>query len=362
MGRALAVVVIAACGGSLPPPAPGSSSEPAAPRVGKRADKREKVSVDPIAGLAPVVDDGAVSWMVPGRILLELGGAPIEAPGGNRSIEVGVLDEAGRQVRVAVRLDHARFSVWTDRGWLLGVVTREQRVTTFPGQAPVGDQRAILKAGARVRRIAQKDGSTHVRYIGAVEVEGWIPDDALADAAPRRRAFGRIPSARKTLHVMPGATFRVEPRWGTSQLGVVANGYLIDIVKDVDPAWVDALYADGEVDVRGFVSRRDPPSKVHRTKDPSVPPVMSVPNDKAASGTCLFSKPNGDPIGYLVGDRDVQLDDAGGGWWNLYVDTPWGAIMFAARGPSPAALFPCAPAGSVPPPGPSSPSAPAPVP
>jgi hypothetical protein len=356
--RSLAIVVIAACGGATPPAATTTTQATPTTARPRGAPKREKIHIDPIAGLAPPTADADVSWMVPGRIILELGGSPIEAPGSNKPIEVAVIDEAGRQVRVAVRLEHARFSAWTDRGWLLGVVTREQRVTSFPGQMAMGDLRAILKPGARVRRLAHKDGSTQVRYLGAVEIEGWIPDDAIADAAPRRRAIGKLPSARKTLLVTPGAAFRIEPRWGTNQLAAVANGYIIDIVKEIDAAWIEAQYADGEVDVRGYLSRHAPPTRVHRSHDAAVPPVMSTPNDKIASGTCLFSKASGDQIGYIVGDRDVQLDDAGGGWWNVYVDTPWGAVLFAARGSSPAALFPCAPAGSVPPPGPPAPPPP----
>ncbi|MCW5802211.1 MAG: hypothetical protein KIT31_07470 [Deltaproteobacteria bacterium] len=364
MRRAVAVVVVAACGAAPPQPVASSTtatSSTAKPKPQPTDKVRERAPVDPIAGLAPVPDGGDVSWMVPGKLLLELGGTPIASPGGNRSMEVSILDEAGKQVRVAIRLDHARFSGWIERGWLLAVVTREQRVSTGPGALPMGDIRVALRPGARVRRVAHKDGATHVRYIGALEVEGWIPDEALADAAPRRRGHGRIPAGRRQQLVTPGSTFRSEPRWASATLAVVANGYLVDVVgPTAAEGWNEMAYADGEVDVRGYLSLRDPPSRVHRTKDPDVPPVMSTPNDKVASGTCLFSRPNGDAIGYVVGDRDVQLEDAGGGWWTLYVDSPWGAIPFAARGPSPAALFPCAPAGALPTPPPPAPAPPVP--
>jgi hypothetical protein len=85
---------------------------------------------------------------------------------------------------------------------------------------------------------------------------------------------------------------------------------------------------------------------------------VSTPSAKAASGTCLYARARGEPIGYIVGDRDVQLDDAGGGWWTLTLDTPWGPLELAARRSAPRELVACAPAGSVPPPAGSAPPQP----
>jgi hypothetical protein len=45
----------------------------------------------------------------------------------------------------------------------------------------------------------------------------------------------------------------------------------------------------------------------------------------------------------------VALDDLGNGWWSVTLDTPWGALGFAARGPSKTELSACAPPGTVPP-------------
>lgn len=43
-----------------------------------------------------------------------------------------------------------------------------------------------------------------------------------------------------------------------------------------------------------------------------------------ASGTCLYARAKGDAIGDIVGNRPVELDDAGAGWWTLAIDTRGG--------------------------------------
>lgn len=339
--------ILAACGGS--PPARSTAPAPADPVVQKHRQVADKPPIDPIAVLAPV-EGGRGSWIVPGRIQLELGGGAIEAPGGNRPIAVGLVDRQGTLVRAAVRLEHARFSLWTDRARLLAVIQRDQRVTTFVGGTPMTDKHVTLRAGARVRRLAHKGEQTQVRFVGAVEVEGWVPDSALADSAEARDPIGRIPSGRRTLMVIAGAVIRVEPKWAAGELAMMANGFFLDTIQEIDDAWVEVAYADGDVVLRGYVSKHAPPNRVHRTKDADVPPPTITPNAEVASGTCLYTKAAGEAIGYIVGDRDVHLDDAGRGWWIISFDTPWGPIPFAARGPTQTGLVACAPQGTVPPP------------
>ena len=78
---------------------------------------------DPIAALTP--DDVAEhSWVVPGPIQLELGAIAVGMLGSGRPIEVAAIDRQGNLERVAVRLPHARFSVWIARTHLLSVLTR----------------------------------------------------------------------------------------------------------------------------------------------------------------------------------------------------------------------------------------------
>jgi len=187
----------------------------------------------------------------------------------------------------------------------------------------------VLRAGATVRRLAHRERSTQVRYLGALQVEGWVPDAVLADRGPPRGGAGRIPTGRKTFMVLPGAVIRAEPRWAASELALMGTAYSLDIIREHDDAWTEVGYEDGDVVVHGFVSRRDPPGHLHHWRDGDPPPSVA-PNLAAPSGTCLYARAAGDAIGYLVGNRPVALEDIGNGWWSLTIDTPWGSLGFAA--------------------------------
>ena len=335
-------ICLAACGGAAAPVA-----SPPTPKLARVAADADRAPVDPIAALTP--DDAAeLSWVVPGPIRFELGGAAVAGGGAGRPIEVNPIDQEGNLQRVAVRLEHARFSVWIDRGQMLSVVTRDQRIDALGVPAATNDIEVVLRAGATVRRLAHRERSTQVRYLGALQVEGWVPDGVLADRGRPRDGTGRIPTGRKTLMVIPGAVIRAEPRWAASELAIMASGYFLDTVRELDDAWTEVSYEDSDVAVHGFVSRRDPPGRLHRWRDAEPPPKVA-PNTSIASGTCLYARAGGDAIGYIVGNRPVDLDDAGGGRWTVTIDTPWGPLGFAAVGPSKTELAACAPPGTVPP-------------
>jgi hypothetical protein len=340
------IVFLVACGGAAPPTAvPTADPEVTAP---SGHDDSHRAAIDPLAVLAPV-ENQPMSWLSPGPISLELGGAGVESPGGSRPIEVALVDHHGTQVRAVVRLPHARFSLWSDRGRLFGVLKHDLKLANVPGANPMSEMFVMLRAGARVKRLARngKTKQTQIRFVGALEVEGWIADDNLSDAGPGGTRAGRMHSGRRPAMMFPGSIIRTEPRWGTNTLAVVNTAHMLDTIQEMNDGWIEVTYADGDVQVHGYTSKRQPPGAVHRQKDPDVPPPVITPNAKVPSGTCLYSKRNGDRIGYIVGEIDVQLDDLGSGWWTLAVDTPWGPIPFAAKGPKDA-LTPCAPAGSVP--------------
>lgn len=349
--RAFAIGSIcwAACGGAPGTPAPIASVHHPAPRARAVAADLDRAPVDPIAALTPddAIDAAGLSWVVSGPMQLELGGTPVAASGTGRPIEVAAIDREGNLERVAVRLDHARFSVWIDRSHLLSVVIRDQHLDVSGRLATGGEIEVVLRAGARVRRLAHRDHQTQVRYLGALEIEGWVPDAALDDHGPVHDATGRIPTGRKTMMVIPGAVIRSRPRWSAGTLAIMANGYFLDTVRDLDEAWTEVSYEDADAAVHGFVSKRDPPGRVHRWRDTDPAPVV-VPNAAVASGTCLYARAHGDAIGYIVGDRAVNLEDAGGGWWTLAIDTPWGPLGFAARGTDESNLTACAPPDSLP--------------
>jgi hypothetical protein len=341
--RAIAIgICLAACGGAPMLVKPPPTAKPPHPVV-----EADRPPVDPIAALTP--DDAAeVSWIVPGPIQLELGGTPIPAAGTRKPIEVGPIDRQGNLERVAIRLEYARFSVWIDHAHMLSVITRDQRIDPLGVPGTGGDAQVVLRAGAMVRRLAHRDRSTEVRYLGALQIEGWVPNTALSDRGHPRDTTGRIPTGRKPLMVIPGAVIRTEPRWAAGELAIMASGYILDTLREFDDAWTEVSYEDGDVAVHGFVSRRDPPGRVHRWHEPDGIPMV-MPNAAVASGTCLYARPGGEPIGYIVGSRPVDLDDTGDDWWTLTIDTPWGPLPFAAHGPARTDLTICAPPGALPP-------------
>lgn len=350
--------VVAACSA---PPAPTPTSPGAAQLPPPAPEKRtivESAPRDPIAALAPVDD---VAYLVPGRVQIELGGPAIEGPGGNKPIEVSLIQFQGNDVRVGVRLDHARFSLWTDRARLLSTILGDVRADLI--YRPNDETSVTLHEGAPVRRLRHEKDRTLVRYVGALEAELWVSDGLLSDLGPRRERIVKIPrpTRLRPQHVWAGVVIRRAPQWNADQLAVVANTYMLDTIREIDQAWALVGYDDTDISVTGFISRRDPPGSVHRPRDPEVAPQKITPNAKAPSGTCLYAHVKGEPIGYIVGDPEVTADDLGNGWWSVTIDSPWGPIPFAARGPTPLDFSACAPQGSVPPSA-LNPSPPAPAP
>ena len=340
------IFLVAACGGAATTPTPTKPTTEPAPIVKLKPVADDAPPVDPIAALAP---SETVSYLVPGRVQIQLGGPAIDGPGGNRPIQVSLIEKQGNLVRAAVRLDHARFSLWTDRSRLLAVMARD----FAPQQIyrPNDETSVMLREGAVVRRLKHEDKRTQVRYVGALEIEAWVPDEVLGDSGPPRDRTFRIPRPTRLApqHVWSGVVIRREPRWGGDQLAVVATGYMLDTIREIDQQWVLAGYSDNDLSVTGYVSRRDPPGSVHRPRDPEILPQRITPNGKVPSGACLYAQVKGEAMGYIVGDQDVMADDIGGGWWSVTIDSPWGPIPFAAQGPTRADLISCAPSGSVPP-------------
>jgi len=348
--RALVIVLVSACGSTAVPPATPIETSPSIdPATRGTPTRRERPVVDPLVALTPATD-GNSSLLQPGVVQLELHATPIVSPGDTAPLPVSIIEEQGSRVRVTIRLRHARFVVWTERARLFALLRQDERIAAMPGQLPHStDKHVVLRVGSAVRRLARNDTWTRIRYSGAIEVEGWVPESALAEEAPFREQRGRIPTGRRTVMVTPGAVIRAEPKWGARQLAVVASGYFLETVREVDNAWSEISYEDGGVAVTGFVSRRDPPGRVHHKRpDPSLAPAPIVANTKVPSATCLHARIDGDPIGYLVGDQDVDLAEAGRGWWTLTIDSPWGPIPFAARGSDPLSLAACAPDKTIP--------------
>ena len=340
-----AVVLVGACTAGAPTVTHAPQHAAAVPSTAA------PTAVDPISAIAS--DSEPVSWLAPGPIQLELGAPPIE-PASAEAIEVNILEDRGSVVRVAVRLEHARFAVWVDHARLLAIVGLDTRVDV--GDPFTQGVEASLHRGAHVRRLAHKDGRTQIRYLGAVEIDGWVGDAAVGDRGPPRLPSYRVPTDRETLTVMQGAVIRTEPRWGASTLAVIADGWMVDKLSELEGGWFEVSYEDGDVRVHGFLSLHDPPGLIHRPRAPDASPAKITPTATVASGTCLYASEGGAPIGYMFGDASVELEPSRhGGWFAVTIESPWGPLALLARGVSATELSACAPAGAVPPPGPNAP-------
>ena len=245
--------------------------------------------------------------------------------------------------------------MWVERARLLGVIAHDQIASSRPGgeYTPYAAEpiEAELHRGPPVRRLGHSNGWTEIRYLGALEVDGWIPDGALADhGSPGDTSGGRIPTGRPALMVTPGTVIRTEPTWSARQLAVMASGYFVDTIKELDDAWVEVSYEDNDVRVHGFVSKHDPPGRVHKPHEAETPPPAITPNATVATGTCLYAVEEGEPIGYVIGDPPAELAPGRtSGWFAVSLDTPWGPIAFAARGLVDSDLAACAPPVPAPP-------------
>ncbi|HEY5949580.1 MAG TPA: hypothetical protein VIV40_28995 [Kofleriaceae bacterium] len=320
------LIALCACGaGGTTASAPTST-----PKVRPKPRAEPRPPVDVIGTLAQPLAES--SWISPGPAQLVLGGPSVQAIDGAPRLEVSVLEEQGNDVRVGVRLDHARFALWMAKSRMLAIVAREQRID-MPGVYSIGTEamQVVLHAGAQVQRLGKQDRTTRVRYVGALEAEGWLPDDALIDRAPAGRTqIGRVPTGRKTLMLMPGAVIRVEPKWASAQLAVLNQGYFVDEIKAIDDAWSEVSYEDGDLFVHGYVSKHDPPGRTHRRKPPEQTTPLT-PNATVADGTCLFV--DGEEVGFTVGAQPLVLDKTNRvGWFKVTIDSPWGPIAFDVKG------------------------------
>ena len=347
MRRQVLLVVVASCGGAPASTRATTAVAPPATPVGDKPIIDEDVPAqDALAALGK--DPDLVAWIVPKTGQLEPGGPQLTVPEGAAPVQIAIVEKHGNDVRAGVWLEHVRFALWTDKQWLLATLTHDTRVSSgrggdFVDYAQSEPVEAVLRAGSHVRRIAHKDKSTQVRYIGALEIDGWVPDDVLAMRAPPSETFGRIPNGRRTLNLMPGTIIYAEPRWGSRELAVTANGYFVDEIKELDDAWVEVGYADGDVVVHGYYGKHEPPGRTHRPRADENPPPPTTPNQLVPGGTCLYAKDRGEPIGFIAGDASVDVEDGRDGWYALTTDTPWGPITFAVQGPTKQDLVACGP-------------------
>jgi hypothetical protein len=347
-------MLLGGCGGAAAPP-PVSVAEvvtPPAPSAVVARAPRPSAPVDALAVLL-TASPGPASWVTVGDARLELGGPTIEAAVDDAPIAVRVVERSARLVRVAFAGDKVRFLLWTDAERLLGVVRRNAVVSSHAGgeyRDPSRPAEALLNAGAQVVRLAHANGYVQVRYRGGLEVEGWLPDAAIAEDGDAIVGASRILSGARGLLVSPGTVIRAEPAWAARSLAVVADAYLLDQVGPTDAdGWTEVEYRDQAVTVHGFTSIRQPPGRLHRPAAVDPPPPTTPPDTALRAGTCLYGRVAGELVGYLPRADTYAVQPAErDGWWRILVDTPWGEVAFAAPGSAPPDLATCVTAAAAP--------------
>jgi hypothetical protein len=292
--------------------------------------------VDAASALSqPRVEAG---WLVPGPAQLVLGGTSVQ-PIDETPIEVDLLEERGSEVRVGVRLDHARFAVWSARAKLLGVLSREVQLA---GSAIPGTPSVTLRTGARVHRLQHKadEKKTKIRYVGALEVEGWIADDAIGDRGPAGRAAGRGYGGRRSVMLPPGATIRSERQRNVGSLAVAHYSLFVEGVEQLADGWQRVAYVDSDVSATGYFLKTEPPSATHLVKKPDTTIPLTT-NITVPADTCLYA--GDEPVGFIVGDRAALVEASPRvGWFTVTIDSPWGPLELEANGPTETSLTKCA--------------------
>jgi len=348
----IALLLAAGCGAaasSTPTsstlPTPGSPGSPDRDTGHRGITATEPfVPVDPAKALA---DPGATkaTYLVPGTVRLDPTGLPVDAPPGAPPIEVGIADQQGSLVRVVVRLPTARFLVWSDRDRLFAIVRHDARVSDW------------------MRAAGNLDTTEAILHYGGVQIEGWIPDDALAETLPTSDERSASWYGGQRLMLMPGAVIRSEAKWASRELALMAKTPFVETIKKVDDEWTEVRYADRDTLVHGYVSTRSPPGRLHHPAPPDPPPTPITPTDKAPEYTCLYASEQGDAIGFLTSEQEVELSPGNRlGWFKLAIDTPWGALTFAAQGATKRELMTCPPAFALAPSAPTTPPTPTPPP
>jgi hypothetical protein len=281
----------------------------------------------------------SAGMIVPGPAQLVVGGTSLQ-PLDDTPLEVDLIEERGSEVRLGLRLPHARFAFWTARSHMLGVLTRDEAVQSGPRlDVPTANRRvaAILKKGTRVLRIGRRDGWTQIQYGEQVQVEGWVTDDAVGDVGLTRSVRRMV--GRTRLNLSAGTAIRVAPQWNARVLARSRYHIVAESIEALADGWYEVFYQDSDVRVRGYLSLRAPPLPYSQRKRPE-PQVPLATNATVPADTCLFA--GGEQVGWIVGDRAVLLERGSSvGWFTLTIDTPWGAVSFDARGPTESDLVRC---------------------
>ncbi len=332
----LGVVLLAACGGHVPVPAPasGTLTEPApravAPRVAPDVVPGELADpgvVDRIARRVRVRAIGA-AWV-------RLGAKPLPTTERDPPDQpMPVLAEQGDKVRVVAEEDGARVAVWMQREDARPAAVRATQLTDAVGHAD-REFGAWLEPGAELELRAQANGRREVSLVSArVRVVGWAPVAALGTVWEVPPKVALVPHHTVAEHVL----IRVAPA-ATAAVLAETLGDVRVAAGPVRGAWREVeLQGDG-VRVRGFVPVADVSDGAGDDWGTiglgTYSTVSHAVRIDVPAGSCLFERAAGDPAGDVVGvtlKQRVRLGyPAEGEWQRVRIGTPWGTYLSYLR-------------------------------
>lgn len=340
----LAVVLIAACGGHVPTPAPapGARTMPSPQAVGPR------LAPDVVPG---ELGDPGILDRIPRRVRVRVIGAAWVSLGAEPiphqerdppSQPMPVLDEQRDKLRVVGEEDGARIAIWMQRNDARPAAVRTAQLTDGAGNAD-HEFGVWLEPGAELELRAQANGRREVSLVSErVRVVGWAPVAALGTVwvVPPKVVF--VTHQTIAEHVMiraaPSATATVlAETLGDLQ---VAAGTIRGDWREVE------LRRDG-VRVRGFVPVADVSDGAGDDWGSiglgSYSTVSHAIRIDVPAGTCLFEAADGGVVGVTIKQK-VRLGYAAEGeWQRVRVGTPWGTYLAYLRIASTGALESCLP-------------------
>jgi hypothetical protein len=360
---ALVVVPAPTVAASAPPVVASAApiAEPAPPPPAAPLEPEPEPEPEPEAG--PVLPargylGSNVAARFPRRAVLARGRPLSLVPGGpalgdsprgllSSRVEVIVVEEHPRSLRVVVEDAVARVVVFAPRTVLRVVSTRPAWLSTAPDRAPDPAAGARIAAGIELDEIADGGPLHHVRgEASRVAFEGWLADDALGVSfAPGRPSppghGGLVAESTAIVNAAGEILARLPPPWSKG----AAPSFEFDVTPlPGAPAGFQGIHlALPEIEVNGLV-----PSASYKKKLPGVGAgsssgvgmgsggfITDTERGRIRKGAELLDEA-GEPVGVVLAEAEVfmsfvkRADKAPLRWARLMI-SPFGFCAFHVR-------------------------------
>lgn len=281
-----------------------------------------------------------------GPVWLELDTKPSKdkLAASDRGKQIPVIDETSTRLRVVVQDDDMRFAVWIAREDVYASVRATIQLARHDGRAHRRsgvwiDPGAKLELGARVdqrREVSVEDDDLAV-------ANGWLPIAAVSEVFPTTPRVVRTRDASAIeRQLQRGAEIRVAPEATSLLLATAADELDVYELGSADGySEIELVRPFGMV--RGYV----PSSAVSGNGFSRFGTIggghgFGISHADRASlplGSCVFDAAGGEVIGVSLDGKpryarrpgSATATGSGPGWWQIYVDSPWGSMLVWAH-------------------------------